>query len=116
MATRFVDEEQLFALLRQGPGEGPARGKFLEKVQRWMERQRTAPRLVGATKAADMLGIHTPHLSRLREQGRMPDPIPVEGSKNVYLYEEVAALAEELKGERRERLKKRARSRAGKEE
>lgn len=74
--------------------------------QRWLRAQRTAPRLVSAKRAAEMMGIKPPHISRLREQGRMPDPIPVEGGNDAYVFEEVKALAGELNRERAARARR----------
>jgi hypothetical protein len=76
-------------------------------LARWLARQRTAPALVGTTVAAKILGIAPPHVSRLREQGRMPDPIPVDGSVDVYVREEVEALGAELRAEREARRRRR---------
>lgn len=56
--------------------------------------------LVGVNRAAKMLGIAPPNVSRLRSQGRMPEAIPVEGSAGVYVKSEVEALASELEAER----------------
>lgn len=60
-------------------------------------------KLVGLTAAAKILGVAAPNVSRLRAQGRMPDGIPVEGSADVYLREEVVKLARALKRERGQR-------------
>jgi hypothetical protein len=65
-------------------------------------RQRTE--LISASVAADILGVHLPHLARLRKQGRMPAPVPVEGGvRPVYRRAEVNVLARQLERERRER-------------
>lgn len=66
------------------------------------------PPLVGSTAAAKILGVPTPHVARLRRQGRMPAPVPIEGTADAYVKAEVQALARELKRERRQRLKGRA--------
>lgn len=59
--------------------------------------------LVGLVAAAKLLGVAPPNVSRLREQGRMPEGIEVEGSAMVYLRSEVLALAKELAAERKGR-------------
>lgn len=63
--------------------------------------------LVGAKKAAEILGVYDSHISRLRRRGRMPRAIPVDGSKSVaYVRGEVEALAVELERERKQRAKR----------
>lgn len=76
-------------------------------VERFLERQATAPFLVGTTVAAEILGIKPPHVTRLREQGRMPAPVAVQGSVEAYVREEVEQLARELSRERAERAARR---------
>lgn len=99
MQYRFVREDLLLRQVALG-NTGPA-------LRRWLQRQRTAPDLVGATRAAEILGVQPPHLARLRRQGRMPEPIPVDGSVDVYLREEVVALGRQLERERKARARKR---------
>ena len=61
---------------------------------------RGIPPLVGSTAAAAILGIPAPHVARLRRQGRMPEPVHVEGGHDVYVRSEVEALAAVLRSER----------------
>lgn len=64
------------------------------------------PPLVNVTAAAELLGVAKANIERLRQQGRMPEAIEVEGGKRptpVYVKSEVVELAGELKAERRER-------------
>lgn len=77
------------------------------KLGDYLRRQPRLPKLVGATAAARILGIQTPHVTRLREQGRMPKPIEVEGSVDVYFEEDVRELARDLASERDARARKR---------
>jgi predicted DNA-binding transcriptional regulator AlpA len=120
MAERYVDEVDMRrsvrsavrrALVDAGLDEGEAADLVVTGVARriadWLRTQRTAPRLIGATASAKLLGVQPPHLARLRAQGRMPDPIPVEGSADVYIREEVEALAKKLEAERRARAERR---------
>lgn len=79
-----------------------------EAVEDWSRKQRTAPDLIGATAAAGILGVRPPHLARLKEQGRMPEPIPIEGTVDAYLREEVEVLGRELQREREARVLRRA--------
>jgi hypothetical protein len=69
----------------------------------WLRRQPRAPALVGSSAAAAILGVPKPHVTRLRQQGRMPEAIPVEGSNDVYVRSEVVALARQLRREREAR-------------
>lgn len=57
------------------------------------------PRLVSRSKAALMLGIPGPHVSRLVNSGRLV-PVPIEGTAAAYVYDEVLALSTELELER----------------
>lgn len=65
------------------------------------------PDLVGSSVAAKMLGVPGPHISRLRRAGRLK-PVPIEGTADAYLLEEVRELAKVLKRERAARAKQRA--------
>jgi hypothetical protein len=77
-------------------------------ITRWLARQRTAPDLVGASVAARILGVQPPYISRLREMGRMPEAVPIEGSQaDGYVRGEVEALARELAAARRARRERR---------
>lgn len=59
--------------------------------------------LVGLKAAAGILGVKPPNVSRLRDQGRMPAGVPVEGSADVFVRSEVEVLAVELAAEREAR-------------
>lgn len=87
---RYVDEQELLKQAAKGTAA----------LERWLSRQPRVPRLMGRAAAADLLGIKSPHIARLHEQGRMPDPVEVDGTSPVYLYEEVQPLARELQRER----------------
>lgn len=97
---RFVDEAEL---LKRVPLEAH------EKLERWLRRQPTAPILVGVSRAAELLEVAKPRISRYREQGRMPEPLEVEGpSAPVWIKAEVMAFAKDLKRERAARAKRRS--------
>jgi hypothetical protein len=100
---RVVSEEKLLRYIKRRTSAGLARD-----VANWLRRQPRTPRLVSRSYAAEMLGTNSPYISRLHDQGRMPDPVEVEGSAPVYVYEEVEALAKEFNAEREERLRRRA--------
>lgn len=55
------------------------------------------PVLVGATKAAVILGIKAPNFKRYRER---LTPVPVLGAADVWIREEVVALGKELEAAR----------------
>lgn len=98
---RFVDEDRLLGRLRRELG-----GAVPEAFVRWLAKQPAQPELVGSSAAAEILGVQKPHVTRLRRQGRMPAPVKVEGSNDVYVRSEVVALAAELERERSQRLAK----------
>jgi hypothetical protein len=63
------------------------------------------PPLVGVTGAAAILGIAKSNIERLRQQGKMPEAIEVEGVKRstpVYVKSEVETLAAQLASDRAE--------------
>ncbi len=108
---RWVDDEAVERRERQilreeGSGDPEADG-IGEKLAKYLSGQPQMPKLVGAKRAAEILGIHPPHISRLRDQGRMPEPIEVEGSVDVYFEADVRDLAKELEAERAERDRRR---------
>lgn len=100
------DAALLRAVLPAVPKDG--RPAVRAAVERFLARQRTAPAMVGATAAAEIMGIQVPHVTRLREQGRMPEAISVEGSVDVYVRDEVEVLGAELRAERAARAQRKA--------
>lgn len=100
---RYVDVDKAGRVVAEAaPGEGAA------KLRRWMEKQPTAPKLVSRkTGAEEILGVNSPYISRLIAQGRMPEPIPVEGGAPVWEREELEKLAVELESERQRRERRR---------
>lgn len=85
-----------------------ARPAVKAALERFLARQPSAPFLVGTTVAAEILGIRPPHVTRLREQGRMPQPVEIQGSVEAYIREEIEELAQVLGRERAEREARRA--------
>lgn len=120
MKSRYVDEDGLLRAVgsaaRNALGEaGYPRGVqqdvaqgTRERVKAYLASQQRAPHLVSSKRAAEMLGIHQPHLQRLRDQGRLPAGVPVEGAYEVYVREDIEELAETLREERRARARRRA--------
>lgn len=91
------------------PSGQHGREACVSAVTRFLSRQPSAPRLVGPTGAAKILGVKPPHLAPLRKKGRMPEPIEVEqggGMGIVYLREDIEELARELHAERKQGVKK----------
>ena len=69
------------------------------------------PRVVGVTSASLMLKVPKSNITRLRTQGRMPEPLPRpvgDTGAPVWLESEVQKLADELDAERAERREKAA--------
>lgn len=101
--TRFVDERLLRRRLEKALGDAADSGDARSQVAAfgsWLRRQPALPTLVGATRAAEILGVKAPHIARLKAQGRMPEPVAVEGGNEAYLLSEVLALAKTLNAER----------------
>lgn len=115
MRHHFVDAEAVQAAAARAlekarpasTGAGASNRVALTQFMNWLRKQPRAPHLLGSTAAAGLLGVQPPHISRLREQGRMPDPIEVDGSVDVYIREEVEELARELAEEREARAARR---------
>ena len=99
---RYVDEDKLAKRLDEVNAPTAA-------IVKWLRSQPRVPRLLSRTAAAELLGVQSPYIARLTEQGRMPEPIEVKGSSPVYLYDDIAPLAKELKSQRdaRERARER---------
>lgn len=70
-------------------------------LAKWLRRQPRSPKLVSSQGAAKILGVHPPHLQRLKDKGRLPEPVTIEGSRwSAYVKADIQALAKELKAER----------------
>lgn len=113
MSRHYVEDARLLraagaAFSRRREEEVGGYSDFLADLRNWLGKQPTAPDLLGATEAAKILGVQTPHVTRLREQGRMPEGIPIAGSVEAYLRDEVEELAAELRAERDARRRRRA--------
>lgn len=104
----YIEDAALLRTARSAVTSQREKDAVQNAVERWLARQRTAPALVGSKAAARILGVQQPHISRLRDQGRMPDPIPVEEGNDVYVREEVEELAAQLRQAREARARKRA--------
>jgi predicted DNA-binding transcriptional regulator AlpA len=101
--TVFVERKALRQAVRRAARFGGTPEVVADRLDRWLDKQRRVPDLVGTTEAARILGMRAPHVSRLRDEGHMPDAVPVAGGNSVYLREEIEALAEEREVERTRR-------------
>lgn len=93
MTSRYVDEEDARRAATRGP----------ESFWRWLVKQPRLPEMVGRKAAAGILGVQSPHITRFVRQGRMPEPVEIEGAPSVYIKTEVEAFAKLLREEREER-------------
>jgi hypothetical protein len=107
IGRRYIDGDQLVDLVER---DDPA---IAGTVAAWLRDEPRYPRLVGTTGAAKILEIHLPHVTRLRAAGEMPDPVPVEGGRDVYERDVVMAVARDRRRRRRERDRARAAKNAG---
>jgi len=107
VSHRYIEESALRRVVRQAIPNADQRAAVLAAIDRYLVRQPRLPRLIGTTAAAKVLGIRPPHVSRLRDQGRMPEAVPVEGSNDVYVKDDVEDLAKELHARRQARERKR---------
>jgi hypothetical protein len=108
--NRYVNvrkvESRFASLLAEADPPHALRRSLRDRFRGWLLRQPATPDLVSRKAAAEILGVKSPNLGQFIEQGRMPDPMEVEGSPTVSVRAEVEALAEELKAERAERDRK----------
>lgn len=99
IGKRYIDGDKLIEKLEGRTPRAslvPAAVKGI--IDRWLRRQPKAPKLVSRQGAAEILGVSSPHVSRLP----MPPGITIEGSSRpVYDLEAVEALAAALKAERK---------------
>lgn len=100
---RYVEEREILSRVPSGAARA--------RAQRFLRGQPTAPALISRKVAAEILGVASPHIARFEKQGRMPEPIPVEGTASAYVREEIEAFREELERERAARAEKRTVSR-----
>ncbi len=95
---RLIDTVKLVRYLRRNQPGMEISGRFIN----WLERQPQTPELVGGSVAAQILGVHHPHVARFVRQGRLK-PVEVAGGANAYIKSEVLVLAGELAREREAR-------------
>jgi hypothetical protein len=109
---RFVDEGVMMRAVERGLAgtvqvdEGTA-GAIEDEVRKALKRLPRLPKLVSRNAAAKLLGVQSPHLSAPWLAPRLPKPVKVEGSADVWIREEIVALAKELEAERAGRKSRR---------
>lgn len=95
---RYVDVAKAGRVVAEADPEAARR------LRRWFEKQPTAPKLLSRKRVAELLKVHSPYISRLEDQGRMPEAIPVEGGAPVWEEnDDLLKLAAELERERERR-------------
>ncbi len=110
---RSVDEDELLRLVERTVKDAVRRGtkdpaaSAVTKLKKHLAERPRLPRLLGVTEAAEVLGIRKPHLYRLRDQGRLPEPLLTLMAGQLFSAEEIEALAAELQTERSARATKR---------
>lgn len=95
MQFHFVEDDVLIRAIRRLVREDE-RDQMESSMRRFLDRQPEVPDLVGGKVAASIMGVYPPHITRLKDQGRLR-PIPIEGSVDAYLRSEVQVVAEEMR-------------------
>jgi hypothetical protein len=102
VGRRYVDADALIRHLAERVG-----GDAPDVASAWLKRQRKYPALLGTTGVADAFGLHLPHVTRIRAQGLVPDPIPVVGGRDVYDRDEIIPVAKQYRRDRARALRAR---------
>lgn len=110
--TAFIKRDQfekhLSTVLDQSGISAVAEEQIKTLLLEWMAKQPEMPRLIASVEAARLFGVAPSGIAKLRDQGRMPEPVAVSGSYGVYLREPVEKLAREIAKERQLREERRA--------
>lgn len=96
---RSVDDVELMDLLKGVKNMSSARARLTE----YLSGRPALPPLLGVTEAAEILGVRKPHLYRLRDQGRLPEPVITLMAGQIFLRSDIEVLAAELADERANR-------------
>lgn len=101
---RFVSERDVVkAALRASGGSAETMTQALNRI---FGRAPRMPEIMGLAEAADAVGLRKPHLYRLRDNGRLPEPIAELANGPVFLASEINVLAKQLQGERAEKARR----------
>lgn len=99
---RYVSLAAIMRAYKRSPLEaGP-------RIQRIFERSPQLPAFYGTAEAADALGLPKSHMYRLRDKGRLPEPVAELANGPVFIAYEIDALAVELRLERDARAGRKA--------
>lgn len=90
----------LRAYLKQPSTAGP-------RIQRVFSRSPQLPAFYGTAEAAESLDLPKSHMYRLRDNGRLPEPVAELANGPVFIAHEIDALAVELRAERDARAERR---------
>jgi hypothetical protein len=111
---RWIDEEKLLRTLERsvarrfpGPADDVAAKQVVRDVEKYLARRPEFPPLVGSKASAEILEVQMPHITRFREQGRMPQEVPIEQAHPAYIKHEVEEFKKVLDRERAAREKRR---------
>lgn len=100
IGKRHIDGDKLIEKLEAEIPKIPG-SLWRAMAERWLRRQPRTPRLASGQRAAEILGVQPPHLSRYKHR---LNPVNVEGSRYpLYDEDEVKELRKELNAERAER-------------
>ena len=101
---RWINVTELVAELHRALPESAANDEALLHITTWAFEQPEQPPLVGVTEASKIIGVPKPRIMRFRAQGRLPDPITVDGpSAPVYLRNEIEDFAAAIRYVRRQK-------------
>ena len=107
MEQRFAEVEKVVKAAERAAGpEG--KEKVGAAVRRVMERAPEFPDLVSRKTAAEILEVNAPYIVRFEEQGRLKNPVPVEGTVSCFLRSDVMDLRDEVVAMREARAKRQA--------
>lgn len=99
-ALEKVIADVLRDAVRRGQNPQAMAASVERRIESFLARQPLAPTLVGVGEASEMIGLPKPRIARLREQGRMPEPIAELAAGPVWIQPEVEELAATLARER----------------
>lgn len=105
MSRRHIDVERVLGRLRR---RTKLSSDDIGVVRGVLEEEPVDPDLVGSTVVAQKLGIRPTHVSRMVKSGRLPTPVPIEGSANGFYRADIDRLAAERAQEQAERAEREA--------
>lgn len=100
-ANHYVEDDALKRVIARALRDSGRRrlnaemraAEVLKQVDAFLARQPLAPDVVGVAGAAEMIGVPKPRIARLREAGRIPEPLYDLPSGPLWLREEIAEVA-----------------------